>query len=132
MTAINEAFLSISGGDKQSINRKNLPFWTGYLNTLIIFAANELLDFKDTSAALASRMVVLNLTESFLGKEDLNLTEKLASERSGILNRAIKGLNRLQARGGFLQPEASKSRLAAQINKNDPNRAFIDELYAGA
>lgn len=128
MTAINEAFLSISGGDKQSINRKNLPFWTGYLNTLIIFAANELLDFKDTSAALASRMVVLNLTESFLGKEDLNLTEKLASERSGILNRAIKGLNRLQARGGFLQPEASKSRLAAQINKNDPNRAFIDEL----
>lgn len=128
VAAVNEMLISISGGDKQDIRRMNIPQWSGYLYCRIVFAANELQEFRDTSKALASRLLVLNLTKSFVGKEDQDLTEKLLAERPGILNRALAGLARLYARGRFQQPASGRARLDAQVSKADPNIEFINEM----
>src|SRR5262249_16959987 len=44
------------------------------------------------------------MNESFYGKEDFDLTEKLLAERAGILNWAVEGWRRLRSRGKFIQP----------------------------
>ena len=58
--------------------------------------------------SLAGRFVVLSMTRSFYGNEDHGLTDKLLLELPGILQWAIKGWQRLKARGHFLQPDSSK------------------------
>ena len=52
---------------------------------------------------MASKMLVLPFTNSFLGKEDLQLGEKLAQETAGIAVWALKGAKELLEEG-----EASK------------------------
>jgi putative DNA primase/helicase len=47
---------------------------------------------------------MIPMDESFLGREDFDLTEKLLEERAGILNWAIDGWRRLRDRGKFIQP----------------------------
>ena len=51
---------------------------------------------------------MLRLTNTFLGKEDTQLTEKLRGELPGILLWAIAGWQRLRERGHFVQPEAGR------------------------
>jgi putative DNA primase/helicase len=126
--AVNEMLISISGGDKQDIRRMNKPQWQGTLYSRIVFAANELQGFNDTSRAMEMRLIVLNLTKSFAGQEDIGLTDKLLNELPGIMNRALTGLARLYARGGFKQPESGRARLQAQISKTDPNAGFINDV----
>ena len=58
----------------------------------------------DEAGALAARMILIPMNESFFGKEDFDLTEKLLKERAGILNWAMEGWRRLKARGRFIQP----------------------------
>src|SRR5262249_17831223 len=105
--AVAEQLLSISGGDPQTINRKNQAFWTGMLDVLFIITTNELPAIADASGTLASRFVLLKLTESFYGREDLDLKEKLRGELPGVLNWALNGLKRLRKRGHFEMPASS-------------------------
>jgi putative DNA primase/helicase len=64
-----------------------------------MFLTNELPRFSDSSGALAGRFVILRMTESFYGKEDTGLTQRLLAELPGILNWAIEGWHRLRERG---------------------------------
>ena len=86
-----ERLLSISGEDEQQIDRKFLPPWQGKLHVRFWIFANELPRITDASGALASRFVLVTLRNSFLGREDLQLTEKLLTELPGILNAALGG-----------------------------------------
>ena len=61
----------------------------GKLETRFVILTNELPRLTDASGALASRFITLVLTESFYGREDLGLTDKLAGELPGILNWAL-------------------------------------------
>jgi P4 family phage/plasmid primase-like protien len=126
--AVLETLISISGGDKQDIRRMNKMQWSGYLYSRIVFAANALQNLMDDSGALSSRLIGLNLTKSFEGREDPNLSDKLRMELPGILNRALDGLARLYERGKFKQPESGRARIRAQIAKTDPNVGFVDEM----
>jgi len=49
-------------------------------------------------------MVMIEMKEDFQGREDFDLSDKLLSERAGILNWAMEGWRRLQRRGRFIQP----------------------------
>ena len=72
-------------------------------------AANEVLALQDRTGALASRLIMLQLEYSWLGKEDTTLFEKkLFPEVSGILNWSLEGLRRLKKNGKFVQPESGK------------------------
>jgi putative DNA primase/helicase len=77
-----ETLLSISGGDPQTINRKYGTFWTGRLNVRFVITANVLPALKDSSGTIASRFIMLRLTKSFFGREDIKLQAKPSWFRS--------------------------------------------------
>jgi putative DNA primase/helicase len=124
---IAERLLSISGEDSLTIDRKYASAWTGRLATRFLILTNELPRLTDASGALASRFVVLMLTESFYGREDPGLTEKLLQELPGILNWAIAGWQRLQARRHFVQPTSSREAIEQLEDLGSPIGAFVRE-----
>lgn len=127
IATLTERLLSISGEDGVTIDRKNLPPLTTRLGTRIMILTNELPRLADASGALANRFVVLTLQNSFLGKEDHGLTERLMLELPGILNWAIEGWQRLRARGHFIQPETSREAIDELRDLASPIGAFMRE-----
>jgi putative DNA primase/helicase len=125
--AIVEALLSISGEDQQTIPRKNIGDWTGALNVRFTILTNEPPRLDDASGALVSRMLILPLVETFLGREDLSLTDKLLAELPGILHWARTGWLRLHARGRFLDLPMSDAMRDDLRELNSPIHAFIAE-----
>lgn len=122
-----ERLLSISGEDGQTIDRKHLTSWTGNLSTRFVLISNELPRLGDSSGAMPSRMVVLNLTRSFFGKEDTALTNRLLAELPSILLWAITGWARLRERGRFTQPESSRGLLEDLESLSSPISAFVTD-----
>ncbi len=132
---IAERMLSISGEDALTIDRKYSSAWTGTLPTRFVILTNELPRIADASGALASRFVVLVMTQSFLGREDHGLTGRLLSELPGILNWAIEGWRRLDVRGHFLAPASSAEAMEELAALGSPIRTFVDQcctVVAGA
>jgi putative DNA primase/helicase len=125
--ALAENLLSISGGDPQTINRKNRDFWTGRLGVRFLITTNTLPAIRDASGTIATRFILIRLTETFLGKEDPNLQPKLAAGLPGILNWALKGLRRLRKRGYFCQPTSSLEAIEMLAKLAAPVGAFVDE-----
>src|SRR6202023_2117735 len=95
--SISECLLAVSGEDTVTIDRKYKSTWTGRLQTRFILLSNELPRIADASGALANRFIVLMMTKTFIGNEDIELTAKLLRELPGILNWAIEGYRRLRA-----------------------------------
>lgn len=124
---ITERLLSISGEDAQTIDRKNMEPVTTKLSTRFMIVSNELPRLQDSSGAFTGRMIVLRLTESFYGKEDQQLSDRLMGERAGILHWAIEGWKRLRDRGAFVQP-ASGGELVQQLNElASPILSFVED-----
>jgi len=84
------------------VDRKHQEPVTGKLLTRLMILTNELPRLGDASGALSGRMIVLRMSESFYGREDIALTDKLLAERPGILLWAIEGWRRLRERGRFI------------------------------
>ncbi|MFY9656702.1 MAG: phage/plasmid primase, P4 family [Methylocystis sp.] len=125
-SVITEKLLSIIGEDVQEINRKNREFWSGILRLRVMILSNELPDFKDDTGVIATRFVILQTMNSFLGREDPELTEKLKAELSGILNWALDGWERLAKRGKFVAP--GNGELNEELSSNaSAVRAFVNE-----
>lgn len=122
-------FLRIVGADTVTVNRKNKEAWSGYLPTRIIVYSNEMLQLAENSNALTGRMLVLQMTNSFMYKEDVNLGDKLALELAGIFNWAIQGHKNRKARFGekFIQPASSQETLDMMTELSNPMAAFVDE-----
>lgn len=122
-----ERLLSITGEDALTVDRKYKTAWTGPLPCRLVIISNELPRLDDASGALASRFLVLQLTDSFLGKEEHDLSATLAQELSGILLWALDGLERLRERGHFLQPEKAGQVVRDLAELSSPIRSFINE-----
>lgn len=125
--AIVENVLRITGEDTVSVPRKFKPDWTARLRVRFVILSNELPALLDQSGALAGRFIVLRLTSSFFGKEDLSLTQRLLGEMPGILLWALEGLDRLRARGYFRQPAASLEMVRQLEMLGSPIKAFFAE-----
>ncbi len=127
-----ERLLCISGEDLATVDRKFLGSITMKLPTRFMFLTNELPRLTDASGALAGRFVTLRLTESFYGKEDTGLTDRLLDELPGILNWAIEGWRRLHERGHFLIPTSVKDVVQEIEDLSSPVSAFVrDECVVG-
>ena len=122
-----ERLLSISGEDMLTIDRKYREPWTGTLPTRFVVASNELPQFRDASGAIATRFVVLTLRNSFLGKENPDLTLQLLDELSEILNWSLDGLHNLNIRGRFTEPDSSNDAIRAFQDLASPLAAFVRE-----
>jgi putative DNA primase/helicase len=125
--AMTERLLTVVSGGQLDVDRKNKPVWTGVLPCRVMILSNELPNFKDSSDAITNRMLVLHFKESFLGREDLKLVEKLELELGGILNWALEGLARLERRGRF-GVAAGAAGITAELKESvNPMGAFLAE-----
>jgi putative DNA primase/helicase len=120
-----ERLLCISGEDALTIDRKFLASVTMRLPTRLMFLSNELPKAADASRALAGRFLVLQLTESFYGREDKDLTARLTAELPGILLWALEGWDRLRRRGRFVQPDSSEAAIQEMEDLTSPVGAFV-------
>jgi putative DNA primase/helicase len=67
------------------------------------------------------------LTESFYGREDHGLTDRLMAELPGILNWAIEGWQRLRERGFFIQPASAIEVVEEMEALGSPIGAFLED-----
>lgn len=122
-----ERLLNISGEDTVTIDRKYRSAWTGKLATRFVMLTNQLPKFKDASGAIASRLVILQMTQSFFGREDHALEGRLHTELPGIFNWALAGLDRLVENGRFTVPKASDNATQLMADIASPTSAFVRE-----
>jgi len=125
VAAIVESILRITGEDAMSVPRKFKTDWTAPLKARFVILSNELPALLDQSGALAGRFILLRLTQSFFGKEDLALTGKLLEEMGGILLWALAGLDRLRKRGHFIQPASALEMMQQLELLASPIKAFV-------
>ena len=123
-----ERLLTISGEDAVTIDRKNLPTITTQLMTRFTIFTNELPQLRDVSGALASRFIILRLNETFFGREDVDLSEKLADERQGILMWAIEGWRRVRKQKRIMEPVTSGMARESMDDISSPLNQFLVEL----
>lgn len=126
-SAIAERLLSISGEDSITVDRKFQAAWTGRLGVRFLIMSNELPRLSDASGALASRFLVLTMTNSFYGKEDRGLGNRLMGELPGILNWARTGYLRLRERGYFIPPASAREAVEELEALGSPIMAFVKE-----
>ncbi len=132
-SGLTETLLNVSGEDSVSISRKYKDNWEGKLNTRFLIVSNEVLQLRDVSNALGSRMILIVTRQTFQGKEDEGLTRKLMNELPGILNWALEGLDRLKKRGHFVQPKSCIAEVLQMDKLTSPVKWFLDnELIVGS
>ena len=127
-----ERLLSITGEDQLDIDRKYREHWTGKLPTRFVVMTNELPRFSDSSGTIAHRLLILQMTTSFLGREDHDLDAKLEPELGGILNWSLAGLDRLDRRGRFAVPDSSRDAAVLMMDLASPVSAFVRECCRSA
>lgn len=118
--------LALGSEDSQDVQRKNRSTWTGRLGIRVMMMSNDLPSFKDASGALAGRLVLVEFRQSFYGREDTGLLPRLLTELSGILNWALDGLDRLTARGHFLEPESAAEARGEMDRETSPILGWVD------
>jgi putative DNA primase/helicase len=119
--------LAITGEDHRSVPQKNKEDWHGRLGTRFMMMSNDIPKFRDASGALANRIIHVELTKSFLGKEDASLEGKLLAELPGILNWALAGLKTLTARGRFVAPASGDEINTDVMRSANPAFAFVED-----
>jgi putative DNA primase/helicase len=121
-------FKTIVSGDMIDAERKHKdPFFFRPFARLA-YSANQLPQSPDRSFAYYRRWGIIPFPHQFVGdKDDKSLRYKLtkASELSGLLNRALKGLNRLFEQEGFSESATVKEALEDYKRQNDTVAAFI-------
>ena len=126
-TVIVERLLSVTGESLQTVDRKHRDPWTGYIRARFLILTNELPRLEEASGALASRFVLLRLTQSFYGREDHGLALRLESELPSIFSWALDGLERLNRTQRFTAPATSTDALDELTDLSSPVTAFVRE-----
>lgn len=122
-----ETMLTITGQDGVTIDRKGIKSWEGTLKVRFFIHSNELPRFEDMSGAFASRFILLKTEQTFMGREDLDLGDKLKAELPGVLLWAIEGWRRLKGRGKFVQPASSAAMMRHFELMSSPVKGFIED-----
>jgi putative DNA primase/helicase len=123
-----ETIKQITGGDGVNINRKyrdEIPFVK--LVSRFVIAVNTLPELPDYAKTLESRLNIVRFTESFEGREDRNLKQRLSGKANTIIPWALEGLKRLQEQGAFTIPESSGATMNEFVSISSPFGDFISE-----
>ena len=100
---------------------------TDILKLRFTIVVNELPRLSDASAAMRSRLLVLPYFNSYEGKEDFGLVDRLLTEIPGITNWSLEGLRLLRNVGRFRNPAAGEKILRDFVYLSSPVQAFLDE-----
>ena len=119
---------SLTGGDLLLAEKKfQNPF--NFINhAKLIYSANELPKTFDGTLAFWRRVMLINFNKTFMGegdKKDLWKEFTTEEEMSGILNLAIKGIQRLKVNGGFSKESSVEEVEEYYIRNSDPVTAFF-------
>ena len=126
--AVTEQLLTISGDAAQTVPRKYLPDLTTELHARIMINSNEIPRLHDSSGSLASRLLILEMTRSFFGREDVSLFARLKPEIPQIMLWAVAGWARLYARKAFVQPKSGSCLKSLMNEMSSPMSVFISEM----
>ena len=119
--------LSMIGLDDVVIERKYKNSFSARIDGRLVMTTNNLPNLTNVGSALSARLLPIVFKKSFAGSEDVNLAAKLEAELPSILNLALAGLERLQARGRFILPLPSEEMLTRIRRRFDPINEFINE-----
>jgi putative DNA primase/helicase len=119
---------SLTGGDLLLAEKKfQNPF--NFINhAKLIYSANELPRTFDGTLAFWRRVMLINFNKTFIGdadKKDLWVEFTTETELSGILNLAIKGIQRLNVNNGFSKQSSVEEVEEYYIRNSDPVTAFF-------
>jgi putative DNA primase/helicase len=120
--------LSISAGDKSSVNRKGKDVIEQRLPGRITIFSNAVIKINDNTKAFATRLLLLQTRQSFFGREDRDLESKLRAELPGIFNWAFQGLQRLRSNDRFTEPESTRDLMQVIKTTMSPISEFIDQF----
>lgn len=125
-------FKTLTTGDIITAERKFAQPFTFRSYAKLLFSANKIPSSRDRTHAFYRRWLIIPFTRTFDGvgsnpKPDKGLRGKLQEELAGILNRALKGLQRLASNEAFTQPKSVIEAKQAYVRSNDNVRAFMEE-----
>lgn len=128
--AVLEKLLSITGGDTVSVNRKyktELPSTS--LKCRFTITMNDLPVFSDHARALEPRLNIILFPNSYEGREDRTLKQRLKTEakEGRLINFALRGLRDLYTRKNFIVPKDSIAALQQFRELSAPVTAFVNE-----
>ncbi|NOQ21601.1 MAG: hypothetical protein GQ565_02975 [Candidatus Aegiribacteria sp.] len=131
-----QTWKAITGGDTLSVRRLYKDAIDARLFCRLMYIANEVLPFDDSSQAMTGRTNLLYFPNNYrLDNPDRQLDHKLIAEIPGIANWAIRGLRRLLDRDEFTLPKASREHLDGIAELTNPIGSMISEccqFYVGA
>lgn len=138
-----ERFKTLTGRDMVSLSRKFLPMLHTEIYAKLIFAANELPGTCDYTRAFWDRWILLEFPYTFVSRReyenapdkkmlkirDEDILDKLATdeELSGLLNKALDGLDKLIANRVFSHSRSSAEIEDIWIRKSDSFAAFFKD-----
>jgi putative DNA primase/helicase len=120
-------FKQLTGGDSIRAEKKNQHPFTFVNEAKLIFSCNEPPQVDDRTTAFWRRWIFVLFEQDFTGREDRQLVEKLLGESAGVFNWMVDGLKKLQAAGGFYEPEVAKVTKEDVMNRADSLRWFVSE-----
>lgn len=124
-------FKMITGGDRIRGERKHCASFAFRPYARLIFSANEAPPTADNSDAFFDRWLILPFDRRHRGTahEDRDLSAKLTTpgELSGLLNKALDGLDRLHAQGGFTRHASSDEASERFRIESDSAAGFCEE-----
>lgn len=119
-----DIFKKMTGDDPIDAERKFVQGIKFYNKALFIFAANELPTVGESSRAYSERIKPFKFGNSFAGREDPKIEEKIIGEElPGVLVRLVDAWRRRDARGNYLPTSPG---VAIEFeNKSDRVRMFV-------
>jgi putative DNA primase/helicase len=123
-------FKTITSGDAIDAERKHKNPFSFRPFSRLAYSANQLPYSYDKSYAYYRRWIIIPFPKRFEGKnDDKSLGYKLTrpNELSGLLNRALIGLNRLFENQDFTETEIVKDAVENYQKQNDTVVAFVND-----
>ncbi len=124
--AIAEMILTITGEDDIDVERKGRTGWSGRTTVRLMLLSNSVPLFRDGDGVLASRFIYIMCPNSFYGREDHGLLDKLLTERDVILRWAVEGWQRLRRQQRFTQSAYNTKLMGEAEVRMDPVGKFIE------
>lgn len=121
--------LKITGNDAIPIRQLYKEQREAVLGCRFTIGMNNLPSFSDNARAFLARALILNLPNSFLGREDTTLKRKLEAEAASgkLINYALDGLKDLRQQGYFTVPKSSEPFIEELEEITAPVSTFVKQ-----
>jgi putative DNA primase/helicase len=129
-----DKFLSLTGGDWQSGQKKHQDRFKFRNYAKIIFACNQIPDTTNKNEAFYVRWIVLVFNNIIPFEEQIEDYYKILTteeELSGLFNWALEGLYRLKEKHGYSEHRTLEQVKELMQKGSNPIREFVDQYIIG-